>query len=82
MLVYSYKHVISVDIFIDIYSCSYMINDSIPYSLVVRGKALLFNLRQELFPEGIPEGNNLCRGLNKRPIPHTTSEYLLYHTEV
>ena len=60
MLVYFYKHDISVDIFIDIYSCSYMINDSIPYSLVVCGKALLFNPRQELFPEG----NNLCRGLN------------------
>ena len=58
-----------------------MINDSIPYSLVVRGKALLLNLRHVHVPEGIPEGNNLCRGLNKRPIPHITSEYLLYHTE-
>ena len=51
MLVYFYKHDISVDIFIDIYSCSYMINDSKLYSLVVCGKALLFNPRQELFPE-------------------------------
>ena len=35
------------------------------YSMVVSTCliALLFNSRQELFPEGLPEGNSFCQGL-------------------
>ena len=37
------------------------------YSMVVSTCiiALLFNSRQELFPEGLPEGNSFCQGLKK-----------------
>jgi hypothetical protein len=49
------------------------------YSLAASGIALVFNPRQELFPEGLPEGNSSCQGMKKRATPQSqpVSKYFI-----